>query len=199
GRIVRQTPPAQRIVRQGRTVEVVLSRGPEVGVVPDFTGLSLREARIAVTLAGYTLGEEFDDVRDDAPANFVTGQQPAPGARAEKGTPINLCEARSAALADEAVTVPDFRGRDIEQAAAGVARRGLMAGTIGPEMNPLAPARRVLHQKPGPVAEVPEGTAVDFVYSQGLPGVAGETAEPPFAGPGGGRQPSDTGDWETLL
>lgn len=199
GRIVRQTPPAQRIVRQGRTVEVVLSRGPEVGVVPDFTGLSLREARIAVTQAGYTLGEEFDDVRDDAPVNFVTGQQPAPGARAEKGTPINLWVARSAALADQAVTVPDFRGRDIEEAAAELERLGLMAGFRWPEMNPLAPAGMVLDQNPEPGAEVPPGTAVDFVYSQGLPGVAGETAEPPFAGPGGGREPSATVDWETLL
>lgn len=198
GLIVRQNPAADRTVRQGRSVKVVLSRGPEMGVVPDVTGLSLREARIAVTQAGYTLGEEFDDFASPATVNSVTAQEPLPGTQAQIGTPIHLWVSRIAALADQTVVVPDFRGRSVDDAVAELEALGLLAGNRWPELRPLVPAGLVLDQNPEPGAVVQAGTAVDFVYSQGLPGATvgtGQQAPAPLTGIG----PQPEVDWGAVL
>ncbi len=156
GRIVRQTPPAERIVRQGRHILIALSRGPEIGLVPDIVGMPLREARIAVTQAGYTLGQEFDDFSDEAVANFVTSQQPPPGAEVAKGTPINLWVGRrAAAAAEETVTIPDFRGRDIDQVVQELERLGLMPGNRWPELQSFRAGRN----RPGPESGTRRGGA----------------------------------------
>lgn len=202
GRIVRQTPPAERIVRQGRHILIALSRGPEIGLVPDIVGMPLREARIAVTQAGYTLGQEFDDFSDEAVANFVTSQQPPPGAEVAKGTPIDLWVGRrAAAAAEETVTIPDFRGRDIDQVVQELERLGLMPGNRWPELSPFVPAGIVLDQNPEPDAVVPPGTAVDFVYSQGLPGLAPEAPADAGTDDVGAQEPPAVveSDWESLL
>lgn len=181
GLIVRQNPSADRIVRQGRQVRVVLSRGPETGVVPDVVGMPLRDARIAVTQAGYTLGEELDDFTDEFAVNHVSAQQPPPGAEAEKGTPINLWVSRTAATVNELIVVPDFRGRPLDEAVAELEKLGLLVGNRWPELRPLVPAGLVLDQNPEPDTVVEPGTAINFVYSQGLPGqsVPGERSSGP--------------------
>ena len=51
-RIVRQSPEPGRIVKAGRGVGVVLSRGPERHPTPDVRGLSLEDARILLEEAG---------------------------------------------------------------------------------------------------------------------------------------------------
>lgn len=199
GVIIRQTPPAERTVRQGRHIRVVLSRGPELGVVPDVVALPLREARIAVTQAGYTLGEELDDPTDDVPVNHVSAQEPPPGVQLEKGTAINLWISRRAATADELVTVPDFRGHDIDEAVDELERLGLFVGNRWPELRPLVPAGRVLDQNPQPGTVVEPGTTVDFVYSQELPGAVTETPVVDVDEPATITQPATDVDWETLL
>lgn len=199
GVIVRQSPPAERIVRQGRNIRVVLSRGPEIGVVPDVVSLPLREARIAVTQAGYTLGEELDDLSDDVPLNHVSAQEPPPGAEVEKGTPINLYVSRRAAAADELVTLPDFRGRAIDEAVEELELLGLLVGNRWPELRPLVPAGRVLDQNPPPDTVVEPGTTVDFVYSQELPGTVTEVPLIPEEEPTAVDEPAPDVDWETLL
>lgn len=198
GLIIRQNPAADRIVRQGREVRVVLSRGPQIGIVPDVTGLPLREARIAVTQAGYTLGDEFDDFTEAAPVNYVSAQEPPPGTEAPIGTPIHLWISRSAALVNQTVVVPDFRGRSLDEAAAELEALGLSVGNRWPEPRPLIPAGMVLDQNPEPGTVVEPGTAVDFVYSQGLPGVGQEApASPPE--PVVVEAPEEPVDWGTVL
>lgn len=199
GVIVRQNPAADRTVRQGRSIRVVLSRGPEMGVVPDVVGMALREARVAVTQAGFTLGEEFDDFTSSAAVNVVTGQDPPPGTAAQIGTPIHLWVSRPPALANQTVVVPDLRGRSLEEATGELEALGLVIGNRWPELRPLIPAGLVLDQNPEPGAAVPPGSAVDVVYSQGLPGAAaGSPAQPSSFPQGSPPEPVEV-DWGAVI
>lgn len=164
GHIIRQNPEGGRTVRQGRTVYITLSRGPELGVVPDVTGRPLREARLVLTQEGYVLGEEIAAFEPGVPVNYVVGQEPAPGAEVEKGTPVNLWVNRPQEEA-ATVVVPDVRGRTLADAKAQLESLGLVLGNAWPEINPLIPAGRIIDQNPPPASSVEQGTAVDVVYS----------------------------------
>ncbi|HEY8497173.1 MAG TPA: Stk1 family PASTA domain-containing Ser/Thr kinase [Limnochordales bacterium] len=185
GHIIRQSPEGGRTVRAGRTVHVTLSRGPELGVVPDVTGRPLREARLMLTQEGYVLGEEITAFEPGAPLNTVVGQEPAPGAEVEKGTPVNLWVNRPQEEA-ATVVVPDLRGRTLADAEAELEKLGLLLGNAWPEVNPLIPAGRIIDQNPPPASSVEQGTAVDVVYSgapasdapNGQEAQAGSSGEP---------------------
>src|SRR5690606_12774134 len=80
-------------------------------------------------------------------------------------------------------------------------RLGLMPGNRWPELSPFVPAGIVLDQNPEPDAVVPPGTAVDFVYSQGLPGLAPEAPADAGTDDVGAQEPPAVvePDWESLL
>ncbi|MBO8142235.1 MAG: Stk1 family PASTA domain-containing Ser/Thr kinase [Firmicutes bacterium] len=196
GLISRQNPEAGRVVRQGRTVYVTISRGPELGIVPDVTGRPVREARLILTQEGYVLGEELAEFRPGIGVNVVWRQEPAPGTEVEKGTPVSLWVNRPTE-ALSSVTVPDFRGRPLAEAEEQLTELGLVLGNAWPEINPLLPPGRVIDQNPPPSTPVEPGTAVDFVYSAGS-GAPFEQdgATPPEAEPvpgSGDREPGSSG------
>ncbi|HEY8418794.1 MAG TPA: PASTA domain-containing protein, partial [Limnochordales bacterium] len=183
GHIVRQNPEAGRTVRQGRTVHVTLSRGPELGIVPDVTGRPLREARLVLTQEGYVLGEEITAFEPGVGLNYVVRQDPPPGAEVEKGTPVNLWVSRPAEAAPT-VAVPDVRGRTLAEAERLLQGFGLVLGNAWPEVNPLIPPGRVIDQNPPPSTSVEQGAAVDVVYS-------GEAQPEAAAGQTGGEGPAE--------
>ncbi|HLT58791.1 MAG TPA: Stk1 family PASTA domain-containing Ser/Thr kinase [Limnochordales bacterium] len=164
GHILRQNPEGGRIVREGRTIYVTLSQGPELGVVPDVTDRPLREARLMLTQEGYVLGEEIPVFRPGVPVNVVVDQDPAPGTAVEKGTPVKLWVVRPEEAVPTAV-VPDVRGRTLAEAQRELEDLGLALGNAWPEVNPLIPAGRVIDQNPAPGTAVEQGSAVDVVFS----------------------------------
>lgn len=172
GHIIRQNPEGGRTVREGRTVYVTLSRGPELGIVPDVTGRPLREARLVLTQEGYVLGEEIAAFEPAVPVNYVVGQDPPPGVEAEKGTPVTLVVNRPQGA--PMVVVPDLRGRTLAEAETLLQPLGLELGNAWPELNPLIPPGRIIDQNPPPTSSVEQGSAVDVVYS----GAAQQEARP---------------------
>lgn len=196
GAIVRQSPEAGRVVRKGREISVALSRGPELGSVPDVTGQPVRDARVLLTQAGYTLAEEIEQPDATVAANQVVSQEPLPGTELEKGSSITLWVSKPAAAVAQTVVVPDLRGKQLSAAEAELAEIGLVSGNKWPEMSVLVPPGRVIDQNPPAGAVVDVGADIDFVYSERLVG-SGRGAAPPT--PIGGlqqpvRQPEgDTG------
>ena len=90
GAVARQDPPQDTAVPRGTTINVVLSRGPDVVAVPEITGLALQAAQDAVTAAGLSVGT----VTGDAAAvvtSFTAGGQPvAAGTLLPRGTPLDI-------------------------------------------------------------------------------------------------------------
>ena len=90
GHIVSQDPLPGRMVKEGREILVRVSRGPEEVEMPSFIGLSLREAKVALTQAGFVEGEN-EEVYDPAVGpGIVLEQRPEPGEIVVKGYPVSL-------------------------------------------------------------------------------------------------------------
>lgn len=187
GFIARQTPEGGRTVRKGREVAVVLSRGPEMAVLPDVTGMPVRDARVRLTQEGFTLGAEEPAEGADAPANEVVAQDPAPNTTLKKGTPVTLWVSKPGAGSVSRVELPDFRGQSLQAVEDRLAELGLVPGNRWAERHPLVAVGRIIDQNPPPGTTVEAGAVVDFVYSLGAgtaptippPPTAPETAETP--------------------
>lgn len=168
GFIVRHVPEAGRTVRKGREVQLFLSRGPEIGRLPDVVGRPIRDARVLLTQAGFTLAAEQSVHDADAPANEVVNQEPAPGTEWEKGSAVTLWVSKPGAVVQTRVDVPDLRGVELADAEEELVAKGLILGNTWAERNPLVPADTVIDQNPPPGTTVDGGTAVDVVFSEGV-------------------------------
>lgn len=168
GYIIHQDPPSGRMVKQNRTIEVRVSKGPEIVEMPSVTGMTLREARLTLTQAGFVLGEEQEVFDDQAPLNTVISQYPEPGIPVQMGTPVDLVINRGREVL-ASVEVPDFRGEQLSTVRGLLARLGLTEGNLWPEYSTVYNQGEIIEQNPAPGTTVDVGWTIDFVYSQGAP------------------------------
>lgn len=93
--VLSQNPPAGRKVREGRTVLVAVSLGPELMDVPKLEGQSLRSAKIALSNSKLRLGKTtfVDPVYGEDEA--VTKQNPGYGKKVQRGQEVHLTVRRA--------------------------------------------------------------------------------------------------------
>ena len=90
GLILKQEPAPDTRMKPGSTIDVVLSLGSKLVLVPDVSRMSSRRAGEELAsndLAAGTTSEKYDPV---VPAGFVIATEPPAGAKAERGAKVNL-------------------------------------------------------------------------------------------------------------
>jgi serine/threonine-protein kinase len=90
GRIVSQFPQQNSIVRQGRTIKVVLSKGGNGSQMPSVIGIDQREAEAILKNAGLIIGQEESLYSTDVQAGKIIDQNPKPFAIISRGLFVNL-------------------------------------------------------------------------------------------------------------
>ncbi len=85
GRVIGTRPAAGSEVPRDGTVEVVVSRGPDLVEVPGVSGMRLEEAIAALERAGFVAGEAYGPVRGRA---FQT--DPPAGTEARRGSTVDI-------------------------------------------------------------------------------------------------------------
>jgi beta-lactam-binding protein with PASTA domain len=142
-------------------------------VSPDVVGLPADRAGAVLKAFGLSIGRQETKEEEGRPAGTVTAQTPAAGERVRKGTSVVLVVA-----ATPRVTVPDVRGRRLEQARALLQASGLASGSTTGKVTGDARPDVVLGQKPEPGARVDKGTGVELVIAARetvvVPSVVGE-------------------------
>ena len=92
GTILEQEPPGGVTVARQTPVEIVVSLGPELGLIPDVRGQTEAQARDTISGAGFTLGQVGEDAFDEdgIDPGEVGRQLPLAGQRALPGTPVDV-------------------------------------------------------------------------------------------------------------
>ncbi|GAB4272816.1 MAG: hypothetical protein Kow0092_28000 [Deferrisomatales bacterium] len=155
-RVVRQSPAPGRVVKAGRGVGVVISRGPERHPAPDLRGLPLEDARI---LLGEARLQGTVAVRlPDGPEGTVVGQGAAPGRRLPAGATLAL--AVSAGPRPVRLRMPRLEGLTRDDAVGRLDALGVRVERIE-EVSLEDPSRagRVVSQDPLPGFPVVRGGA----------------------------------------
>lgn len=129
--VVDQNPPPNADVKPGRRVylEVNAEEVPMVDV-PDFNGISVREAKNRVSSLGLKVGTVGPDSIPSPYPNTITRQKPEPGDSLKKGGSVDLWY--STGLGTDTVQVPRVVGRTVEKAQRRLLRRKLRSVVVDP-------------------------------------------------------------------
>jgi serine/threonine-protein kinase len=152
----------------------ILSRESPVPV-PAVVGLAEAAAVSALEASGLS-AEVRGRVDEQTAAGLVTAQDPPAGANASSGSVVVLTVSQGPAPR----RVPDLSGLDADAAAAALAAVQLRPGSVSRVPDEAVPAGTVLRW--APTGEVPRGSAVDLVLSDGpapriVPNISGMTPD----------------------
>lgn len=158
--VVSQEPSPYTIVKKGRRVRVVLSRGPRLYEVPAVVNRSAVEAGIRIEQQGFRIGIVRFSLRDadDRSDPFVVEQSPESGAMQPHRTSIDL-------VVSLAPHMPDLSGRGYEDAVQIIRMLGLQVGSTIYEKSEVLLPRSVVSQSVRPGQRIRRGDMVNLVLS----------------------------------
>ncbi|HOJ70072.1 MAG TPA: PASTA domain-containing protein, partial [Candidatus Hydrogenedentes bacterium] len=155
-----QRPEADRVVRSGRRVDVVVSMGRDYLKVPDLRGMFLDEARQAIAQSRFRIGS-LARVPSDAARDMVLSQDPPAGETLDAQGEINLL--LSAGAASATGVMPDLRGMKVTDIPPVMAPFGVIL--VGNPVDvPGVPTDVVLDQSPPPDALIYPSQVVTYDY-----------------------------------
>jgi serine/threonine-protein kinase len=90
GKVYRQEPAAGEMVKRGDTVRYWVSKGKPQVKVPDVTGMTLAQAKDAISGAGLKLGTVTEEPSTTVPEGAVISQDPPADDKVAKGASVDL-------------------------------------------------------------------------------------------------------------
>jgi beta-lactam-binding protein with PASTA domain len=163
GAILRQLPPPGTMVREGKTIRVIISHGGETVFTPTVVGLPLRNAEMMLRQKQLLLGEVSESYSLRVDKGVVLSQDPSGDRSVEKNSLVNVVVSGGAPPSG-IILMPDFRQKAVGEAAAWAS-----GVKIEPEVTEdpgsLFPSGTVLGQEPAPDAIVSSNLKVRFTVS----------------------------------
>jgi serine/threonine-protein kinase len=192
GRVIETTPPERSRLQKGRTVELVVSSGPEQVRVPDVVGRSRDEAESTLEAAGFEVTIAEQETEEQEPGT-VLDQSPDADAEVDEGSAVKLTVAK----APPTIAVPDVEGQDADEAATALREAGFAVRRRPEVVDTPDDAGRVLSQDPAGGEERTRGATVtltigDFEATEEP--TATPTPEPGEEPDTGGAEPGDESD-----
>jgi serine/threonine-protein kinase len=164
GFVSRQSPAAGTEARDGSTVDIWVSQGPETVTLSDFRGWTPQQVKD--WLAANDLEGERRSGRNAAvDEGRVFRQDPPAGAEVKRGDTVTYWVSSGKPQA----TVPDLTGMTEAAAQAALSDEGLRLGSVFPEASETVPTGAVIRQDPPAGAKVDRDTAVSITVSSGSP------------------------------
>ncbi|GGB93128.1 Stk1 family PASTA domain-containing Ser/Thr kinase [Cellulomonas carbonis] len=165
GLVVDSDPAAGERVHRDGTVELVVSKGPDLRVVPaDLVGTPVADATAALEEAGFVVPEPESAYDDTVPAGAVLSASAEPGASLPVGTEVALTVSDGPAP----VTVISVVGVPLADARAQLEADGLVVAEQQ-DFSEQYPKGTVMAQAPAPGTEGFRGDTVTVTVSQGPP------------------------------
>lgn len=162
GVVVKQTPGAHTRVKAGRKITLVVSKGPEPGVVPDLKKKKLNDATMMLEKAKLKVGTVTVKYEAGAPKGTVISQSIAPNSKVSEGTSVDLV----VNISDNQTVVPSLEGMSLSEAQSALNSAGLSVGSVSATSSDKA-KNTVLSSDPGSGSVLDKGSAVTLVVSAG--------------------------------
>lgn len=163
GRVIRQEPVVGTRVKKGRRVDIFVSRGTAIGVVPPLVGVSERQARIILRQQGFTIGRVRHVYSEDEPEEIIVRCNPLSGSKVSKEIEMELFV--SDGPRPTHAEMPNLVGETVGAARQGVEDIGLVIGKVEYANNPSLVPGTVMSQSVPPGTRVPLESGVNIVVS----------------------------------
>lgn len=162
--VVSQYPEANRQVKRGRTINLVISRGPELKMVPDLTNRSLQEGNLILEQKELIVGNQIEEYSSNVPKDYIIRQIPSAGIEVKKGSKVDLIVSKGPEPAW--LQIPNFIGEKLEDARKKLESLGLKVGGVKEEEAPDLDPGSVIQQTPQPGSNIQQGSKVNLVVSK---------------------------------
>ncbi|MBQ3510161.1 MAG: Stk1 family PASTA domain-containing Ser/Thr kinase [Peptococcaceae bacterium] len=167
-RVVSQLPKGGTKVKEGREIAVVVSLGSSEIPVPDLSGKTEQEARIALENEDLVLGNVTLVTDSEKLLGVVVYQSVEAEKPVKAGTSIDvMINDPDAEPQAETVTVPSLKGKTLEEALQALRSAGLEAGNVTQVSSTEYYNNYVVSQQSPAGSSVEKGTAVGLSVSTG--------------------------------
>jgi len=156
GAIISQAPLARTRIKRGSTINVIVSRGPEVYALPSFEGQLLKEARLTLKNLGIRIKKITWIHSDTVPRGRIIAQRPLPGNT--QGNEINFLV--SLGPYDVFYKCPSFVNMTLEDAR-------YLAENLGLRLNIRGSGSRIIFQRPEAGTRIKRGDTVEVKLGKG--------------------------------
>ena len=164
GSVLSQAPPSGGRELRGTEVTLEVSGGQRFVVVPTLTGLTRRDAEVALDVAGLEVGDIIER-EGTAPRGEVIETSPAPGARVTVPSRVSLI----LSAGPEDVQMPDVVGSSLPDARLTIQQLGLRLRAIDYDPASTEPAGVVIAQTPSAGARAGSGASVSLRVAGRIP------------------------------
>ncbi|MEJ2719921.1 MAG: PASTA domain-containing protein [bacterium] len=161
GYVISQRPRPDDTVKEGRTVSVVLSLGPQTQRVPDIKGLSLRQGRLLLTRQKLNPGRVVRVLEETDAGEKVVASWPAPGQEVEEGGEVDILV--SVGGRPRRYLMPDLNGQDLLFARDKLQDLGFRVSNVRYESREGAYPNTIIDQFPKPGVMIREGDSIELV------------------------------------
>lgn len=171
GLILEQNPHAGAIVKAGKRISLVVSRGAVVSKVENFVGQDLNVVRIHLQSLFTGSAQPLLIIRDppiyvydQKPAGTVLQQKPLPDSPLSGPTQLDLVVSRGPEKAK--LTVPALVGLGLEDALAAIEKSGVCPSFSSRKPESGEKPGTVVSQIPSPGSQIPPSTRLALVVAQ---------------------------------
>ncbi len=164
GSVLSQDPPSGGRELRGTTVTLEVSGGQRFVVVPTLTGLTRRDAEVALDVAGLEVGDIIER-EGAAPRGEVIETSPAPGARVTVPSRVSLV----LSAGPEAIQMPDVVGSSLADARLTIQQLGLRLRSIDYDPSSSSPDGTVISQTPAAGERAAAGTTISLRVAGRIP------------------------------
>jgi serine/threonine-protein kinase len=175
--VLRQDPLAGTVVREGKTIRVIVSQGGQTVLAPAIVGLPLRNAEMMLRQSQLGLGEVSEGYSLKQEKGMVLSQDPKAEASVERDALVNLVVSAGAPPAGVSL-MPDFLRKNVDEAQSWAAGAGVKL-ELKTDATSLFPNGTVLTQTPAADSVLPPSAEVQLLVS-GRKGAAPEVAAKTF-------------------
>lgn len=163
GNVSIQSPIAGSVVPQGSNVDLTVSTGPRMVVIPNVVGMGQAAAQSTVSGADLTVGSVTPGNSSTIAVGNIMTQVPAAGTNVVHGTTVNLVVSQGPTT----VTVPVLLGMTQTEAQSALSAVPLSLGAVAYSWSEKAAQGHVLSQSPASGVSLIQDSPVDLVVSNG--------------------------------
>lgn len=166
GQIIEQDPKSGHVRKNNLKITVWICAKEETNLMVSVLGEDVQDAKVELTNLNLNLNVQIREVySDEYAAGKVISSTPAAGESIKKGDSILLTVSKGPET--KPVTVQNYAGLSVDDAALQAENAGLTVGAHQYEYDATVPEGSVIRQSLAPKTEVAPGTEIVFTVSKG--------------------------------
>lgn len=160
--IISQIPQQGSTVKRSREIKVVVSLGPVVVILEDYTGKDFDKVKKELSEKGIKVIKEEKE-NDTQSENTIFRQVPSEGTELAEGDEVTLYVSTGA----ENTVVPNVVGSTLEEAIVAIERNNLKVGIVREQSKDGVSKGKIFKQSEKAFETVPVNTSIDLYISNG--------------------------------